>query len=57
MNGNHLFMYCNNNNPVMGMDPTGHFMISALIISTIIGIAIGAGAISVVLVACWQQAE
>ena len=41
--GINLFTYCNNN-PVMGMDPTGHFMISALIISTIIGVTIGAGA-------------
>ena len=41
--GMNLFIYCNNN-PVTGMDPTGHFMISALIISTIMGVAIGAGA-------------
>ena len=35
-------MYCGNN-PVMNVDPSGHFFFSALLISALVGGAIGAG--------------
>ncbi len=43
INGLNLFAYCNNN-PVMGIDPTGHFGIGlALLIAAIIGVSAGIG--------------
>ncbi len=40
INGLNLYAYCNNN-PIMYADPSGHFVISTLIIGAIIGAAIG----------------
>ncbi len=43
VNGLNLYAYCNNN-PVMYADPGGYFgILATLLISTIVGIAIGAG--------------
>ena len=42
INGCNLYAYCLNN-PVMFVDPSGHFLISALIIGGIIGAAVGFG--------------
>ncbi len=43
INGLNLYCYCNNN-PIMYVDPSGHFVISALIIGAIIGATVGFGA-------------
>lgn len=37
-----MYCYCNNN-PISGYDPTGHFVITAVIIGAIIGATIGFG--------------
>ena len=42
INGLNLYAYCNNN-PIMYADPSGHFLISTLIIGAIIGAAVGFG--------------
>ena len=41
INGLNLYAYCNNN-PIMYADPSGHFLISTLIIGAIIGAGLGA---------------
>ena len=40
--GVNLYAYCNNN-PVMGVDPSGHFVITALLIGLGVGAAVGFG--------------
>ena len=42
INGLNLYGYCGNN-PVMNVDPSGHFFFSALLIGALVGGAIGAG--------------